>query len=110
MDIQMEECSFCLTHFDLDDHKPYILSCGHSICKTYIDQSFSEENKSIKCPLENMDINYKRKEDIKKNFYALNLIKIIKEYKEKDQKRIKEEMKQLPQSDLATEFIADIDQ
>jgi len=65
IDKQLEVCCFCLSPFDLINHIPYILSCGHTICKEYIDIAFSDQNKNIKCPLENKDLKYKSKEDIR---------------------------------------------
>ena len=26
-------CKICLSHFDLESHKPYVLICGHNICQ-----------------------------------------------------------------------------
>jgi len=58
MEIEIDVCSYCLIPFDLKDHRPYILSCGHTICKKYIDEAFSVINNTIKCPLDNGNLNY----------------------------------------------------
>ena len=48
----LNECNYCLDIFDSDKHAPYVLPCGHSICKIYIDKAYSILQKNIKCPEE----------------------------------------------------------
>jgi len=66
--MEANNCCFCFTSFNSRDHQPYILPCGHSICKIYIDKAYSIEKGEIKCPLENKILKIEKFEEIKKNF------------------------------------------
>jgi len=66
--MEIDNCYFCQTAFNSIDHQPFILPCGHSICKKYIDKAYSKEKGEIKCPLDNQPLRIENIENIKKNF------------------------------------------
>ncbi len=73
-DIEVIRCVVCFEDFNTTDHIPYVLTCGHTVCKSYIENCYSQELKSIKCPLDNQIHNYENVNDIPKNFMLINSI------------------------------------
>ena len=44
------ECVVCMEQFDLEERRPLVLPCGHSVCKACCIKLL--ENKEITCPID----------------------------------------------------------
>ena len=75
--LDIMKCDICLTKFDLKDHVPYVLSCGHHICRKSINKLFSQDLKSIQCPQCKQPCAYEASDRIPKNFMLVNMLESI---------------------------------
>ena len=65
-------CSVHRTLFNEDDHRPYVLHCGHSICMEVIRTlrtGHRAQAFSVNCPICREDNNYLDENNIKRNFH-----------------------------------------
>ena len=69
------QCSVCYTPFNYSTHEPYVLLCGHNICKQSIKKLF--HNEVIECPICRKECSYEKKEDVGKNYTLLKMIKTM---------------------------------
>jgi len=65
----------CYTSFNYSTHEPYVLLCGHNICKQSIKKLF--HNEQIECPICRKECAYEKKEDVGKNYTLLKMIKTM---------------------------------
>jgi hypothetical protein len=69
-------CPVCYTQFNYSNHEPFVLLCGHNLCKSAIKKLYHNEH--IECPICRKECKYERKEDIGKNYTLLKMIKTMK--------------------------------
>ena len=69
-------CPVCYTQFNYSNHEPFVLLCGHNLCKSAIKKLYHGE--MIECPICRKECKYDRKEEIGKNYTLLKMIKCMK--------------------------------
>ena len=69
-------CDSCESNFNLGIHLPFILSCGHSICKICLEKLKNKRMK-IRCPVDNLEHGNTgfNKEEVPKNEYIITLLR-----------------------------------
>ena len=96
------KCDICNTKYDYDIHKPMVIKCGHTFCKSCIYNSKDKnsiinkniKNKSFKCPFDRViqDINFEKSMTLKEStiYQNLKLEIILKEVLKINEPKIKE--------------------
>jgi hypothetical protein len=93
-DLQKQlECSICLKTFNNIDHKPKILSCGHTICEITITKLY--KNNTIKCPLCRVVNFYENIDTLPLNHMIISIMNFNDEYCDENFKKALKEVKKI---------------
>lgn len=69
------ECQICFEEYDINNKKPVVLECGHSICNICLAQILSSNNANLKkCPFDKILLTYQQIQNYPVNWSYIDII------------------------------------
>ena len=68
------QCKSCNCSFDIDEHVPIIIPCGHTYCETCCIKMISPQDSILVCPIDDKEFKLSPV-DLVKNAYLYDILK-----------------------------------